>query len=97
METTPRRDRTALNLGLAELGTIIPELDEADRIQLTGILANALYDLVGDNGLVWIIDKKRIFRARLTIEALEYDFAEPLDTAAEKSYNGSDARECVNG
>ena len=100
METTPqyatktRRDRTALNLGLAELSTIIPELDSAERAQLKGILANALYDLIGNHGLVWIADQGCVFRARLTIEALEHDLT--LDNAAEIGYDSSDAQTGVN-
>ena len=56
------RSRMTLNKGLAELPSIIPELDPAERAMLIGILADSLIKLVGMNGSFYHVDGLNIYR-----------------------------------
>lgn len=60
------RSRATLNAGLAELKSIIPELDGSERAQLSGILGDALIELVGFNGSFFHADDKWLYLIELT-------------------------------
>ena len=83
-QDAPRRSRTALNMGLSELKTIIPELDQAERAMLVGQLGDALFKLVGERATILVSKDGRLYQ--MQIEAFKSDL---LDTADEKAYNGS--------
>ena len=70
---TKRRSRTALNLGMQELQSIIPDLDQIERIMLTGMIANALIELVGPSGIFSAQHDGKLYEFRLYQVRLLYD------------------------
>ena len=75
---TEHRDRTVLNKGLAELKTIIPELDEDERAMLVGILGNALLELVGTYANFYASHDGQLYQANFLARpiVLELDVTE---------------------
>jgi len=87
-ETRPHRSRLTLNMGMQELKTIIPELDSAERAMLTGVLGDALIELVGLNGSFYAGVGTTVYKMRL-FPVEQIDLAAALDNDAQKAYNGN--------
>jgi len=70
---TQHRSRAALNAGMHELETIIPELDIGERAQLIGMLGTALVELIGPRGMFSARHDGKLYDFAMTLVGLVYD------------------------